>query len=93
MQAWRSASWFSCSPLENLRSSSAGAPRNAINHPRFNVAAYELDKLLGLNLVPPAVERSVNGRPASVIWWLDGFAMNKLDRRCKRIDPPDLDRR
>ena len=43
---------------------------------RFNVAAYELDKLLGLNLVPPSVERSVNGRPASVIWWLDNFAMN-----------------
>src|SRR4029453_2374047 len=59
---------------------------------RFNVAAYELDKLLGLNLVLPSVERSVNGRSASVIWWLDDFAMNELDRRRKRIDPPDLDR-
>jgi hypothetical protein len=56
---------------------------------RFNVAAYELDKLLGLNLVPPTVERSVNGRSASVIWWLDDFAMNELDRRRKGIDPPD----
>jgi len=59
---------------------------------RFNIAAYELDKLLGLNLVPPSVERSVGGRPASVIWWLDDFAMNELDRRRKRIDPPDADR-
>lgn len=59
---------------------------------RFNVAAYELDKLLGLNLVPPSVERSVNGRPASVIWWLENFAMNELDRRRKGIDPPDPDR-
>jgi hypothetical protein len=58
---------------------------------RFNVAAYELDKLLGLNLVPPTVERPVNGRQASVIWWLDDFAMNELDRRRKRIDPPDQD--
>jgi hypothetical protein len=58
---------------------------------RFNVAAYELDKLLGLNLVPPTVERTVNGRPASVIWWLDDFAMNEADRRRKRIDPPDQD--
>lgn len=56
---------------------------------RFNVAAYELDKLLGLNLVLPSVERSVNGRPASVIWWLDNVAMNELDRRRKGIDPPD----
>ena len=61
------------------------------NH-RFNVAAYELDKLLGLNLVPPSVERLVNGRPASVIWWVDNFAMNELDRRRKGIDPPDPDR-
>lgn len=59
---------------------------------KFNVAAYELDKLLGLHLVPPSVERSVNGRPASVIWWLDDFAMNELDRRRKKIDPPDHDR-
>jgi hypothetical protein len=59
---------------------------------RFNVAAYELDKLLGLNLVLPTVERQVNGRAASVIWWLDDFAMNELDRRRKRMDPPDLDR-
>jgi hypothetical protein len=47
---------------------------------RFNVAAYELDKLLGLNLVPPSVERPVNGRPASVSWWVDNIAMNELDR-------------
>jgi hypothetical protein len=37
--------------------------------------------LLGLNLVPPSVERLVNDRPASVIWWIDDFAMNELDRR------------
>ena len=59
---------------------------------RFNVAAYELDKVLGLNLVPPAVERVVSGRPASLIWWVDDFAMNELDRRRKGIDPPDLER-
>lgn len=58
---------------------------------RFNVAAYELDKLLGLNLVPPSVERPVNGRLASVTWWLDNFAMNELDRRRRGIDPPDPD--
>lgn len=58
---------------------------------KFNVAAYELDKLLGLNLVLPSVERPVNGRPASVIWWVDSFAMNELDRRRKGVDPPDPD--
>jgi len=59
---------------------------------KFNIAAYELDKLLGLNLVPPSVERLVNDRPASVIWWIDDFAMNELDRRRNRIEPPDPER-
>lgn len=59
---------------------------------RFNVAAYELDKALGLNLVPPSVERLVSGRWASFTWWVDNFAMNELDRRRKGIEPPDLDR-
>ena len=58
---------------------------------RFNVAAYELDKLLELDLVPPTVERPVNGRPASVTWWLDNFAMSEVDRRRLGIEPPDPD--
>lgn len=58
---------------------------------RFNVAAYELDKLLGLNLVPPSVERSAGGRTASLTWWVDDFTLNELDRRRKAIDPPDLE--
>lgn len=56
---------------------------------RFNVAAYELNKAIGLNLVPPSVERLVSGRAASVTWWADNFAMSELDRRRKGIDPPD----
>jgi hypothetical protein len=59
---------------------------------KFNVAAYELDKVLGLNLVVPSVERIVNGRPASVTWWLDDFVMTEQDRRRKKTDPPDLKR-
>lgn len=59
-------------------------------HFRLNVAAYELDKALGLNLVVPSVERQVaGGRPASLTWWLDNVAMNEVDRRRKRVEPPD----
>ena len=59
---------------------------------RFNVAAYVLDKALDLGLVPPSVERVVAGRPASVTWWVDDVVMNELDRRKKRVDPPDLEK-
>jgi hypothetical protein len=58
---------------------------------RLNLAAYELNKVLGLDLVVPSVERLVKGRPASLTWWLDNFSMNELDRRRKGIEPPDPD--
>ena len=58
---------------------------------KYNLAAYELDKLLGLNLVPTSVERIVADRPASVIWWIDDVVMSEVDRRRKKIDPPDRD--
>ena len=59
---------------------------------RFNIAAYELDKALELGLVTPSVDRVIDGRPASLTWWIDGIAMNELDRRRKGITPPDADR-
>ncbi|HJZ13078.1 MAG TPA: hypothetical protein VJ521_13060, partial [Acidobacteriota bacterium] len=36
----------------------------------FEVAAYELDKALGLNMVPPTVERIYEGKKGSVQWWV-----------------------
>jgi hypothetical protein len=54
---------------------------------RFNVAAYELDKALDLHLVPPSVVRTVDGRPASVTWWVDEVAMAERDRRQQKIQP------
>ena len=61
-------------------------------HYKYNVAAHELDKLLDRHLVPPSVERSVNSEAASVTWWLDDFAMNEVERRRKKIAPPEPDR-
>jgi hypothetical protein len=59
---------------------------------KSNVAAYELDKLLQLNLVSPSVERTVNGRPAALTWWVDDVLMDELTRRRQNIEPPELDR-
>ena len=39
---------------------------------KSEIAAYELDKLLALNMVPIAVERRVNGISGAAILWLDG---------------------
>jgi hypothetical protein len=54
---------------------------------QFNVAGYELAKLLELNMVPPYVERNVAGYLSSVSWWIDD-AMMERDRFRKKIQPP-----
>ncbi len=38
---------------------------------KYNIAAYRLDKLLGLGMVPVSVERTVAGDFAAVTWWVD----------------------
>jgi hypothetical protein len=55
---------------------------------QFNVAGYELAKLLGLNMVPPYVDRAVSGYASSVSWWVDD-AMMERDRIRKKIPAPD----
>jgi hypothetical protein len=44
---------------------------------KHDVAAYELDKLLGLGLVPPTVERRIQGRRGALKLWVEG-AMTEL---------------
>jgi len=58
---------------------------------KFNIAAYELAKLLDFPLVPPSVERKVAGTPAAVTWWIDD-AMMEGDRIKKKLQAPDLER-
>jgi len=36
------------------------------------IAAYEVDKLMGLDMVPPTVERQYEGRNVSMQLWVDG---------------------
>jgi hypothetical protein len=55
----------------------------------FNVAAYRLDRLIGLNVVPVSVERKVAGTRAALTWWVDDVQMMESDRHKKRLEPPD----
>ena len=56
---------------------------------KYNIAAYRLHRLLGLDMVPMSVERRINGKPASFTWWADNIQMLELDRLRKKIEPPD----
>jgi hypothetical protein len=55
---------------------------------RHEIAAYELDKLIGLGLVPPTVERTFSGSKGSLQLWVEG-AMTEAARKQKKVVPPD----
>jgi len=57
---------------------------------RHEVAVYELDKLLGLGLVPPTVERRIDGRDGSLQIWVEG-AMTENARRKKGLVAPGIE--
>jgi hypothetical protein len=57
---------------------------------KFNIAAFELAKLLGLDdMMPVTVERRWRGRIGSLSWWLP-FKLDEEQRQKKKINPPDL---
>jgi len=55
---------------------------------KFNPAAYQLARLLGLDSVRPAVERYVLGKRGSVSLWIEG-AFLESERLERKLPPPD----
>jgi hypothetical protein len=56
---------------------------------RFNVAAYRIDRLLGLHLVPVSVERRWKAKPAAYTWWVDDVMMDEGERMKRKLESPD----
>jgi hypothetical protein len=55
---------------------------------RTEVAAYELDKLIGLGMVPATVERTYENTTGSLQLWVDS-KMDEETRVKQKIHPPD----
>ncbi len=55
---------------------------------KYEVAAYALSRHLGLEIVPPVVEREIDGIPGSLQIFVEN-AITETDRRAKKIEPPD----
>ena len=56
---------------------------------KFNLAAYELAKLLGLDdMMPVTVERRYRGEPGSLTWWVDDVLMDENEREKTNAIPP-----
>jgi len=46
---------------------------------QYEIAAYQMDKLLGLDMIPPTVERKFDKKKGSLQFWIKG-TMSDLDR-------------
>jgi hypothetical protein len=54
---------------------------------KFELAAYELNRMLNMNMIPPVVERTYGTQKGSLQLWIDG-CMTELERTNKKIQPP-----
>ena len=58
---------------------------------RNNVAAYRLDRMLGLRMAPVTVMRTFDRKPGSFMWWVDDVMMDEKKRYGEKISAPDTD--
>jgi len=68
-----------------------GAPIPMKDSWKYNVAAYRLDRLLGLKMVPVAIPRPFEGKPAALSWWVDDVQFEEAVRIKKEVAPPDAE--
>jgi hypothetical protein len=65
---------------------------NFVDSYKYNIAAYRLAELVGLDdMLPVYVERKWDGKNGSLSWWLP-VKMDEADRYQKKIEPPDGDK-
>lgn len=64
---------------------------NFVDSYKYNIAAYALAELVGLDdMLPVYVERKWQGHTGSLSWWLP-VKMDEADRMARKLEPPDPD--
>ena len=71
-------------PIEASRRSQQTRLINLSDRWEHEVAAYRLDRLIGLRMVPVSVEREIGGQRGSMQYWIDGL-ISELRREQESI--------
>ena len=89
-QVTLSASWKTVDERRRgiIRLADGSTERNFRDSYEFEIAAYELDKLIGTNLVPATVERRWRGKTGAIQRWVEG-ATTDFDRREQNLQVPN----
>jgi hypothetical protein len=75
----------------SMQLATGGSELNFVDSYKYNIAAYALAELLGMDdMVPVYVERKWKGNAGSLSWWLP-VKMDEADRRKQQIYAPDTD--
>jgi hypothetical protein len=75
-----------------MRHSNGQLEFNFVDSYKYNIAAYRLAELLGVeDMLPVYVERKWKGQVGSLSWWLP-VKMDEADRAQKHLLAPDTDR-
>ena len=86
------AHWQTVDEFKHIFPNTRGTELNFRDCYKFNIAAYRLDEMLGLNMVPVSVARKIGGESGALTWWVDDVLMMEKKRWRKKIAPPDQKR-
>jgi hypothetical protein len=69
----------------------AGTEVNFVDSYKYNIAAYQLAEMLGIDdILPVYVDRKWKGEEGSLSWWLP-VKMDEVERHKRNLTPPDPD--
>ncbi len=81
--------WENVVKLPEVSGTTNRASRHFRDSYESEMAAYKINEILGLNNVPPTVNRDIEGRTGSVQLWMEKTT-KEVDRRRKGTVPPDV---
>ena len=74
-----------------IKTLESGTELNFVDSYKYNIAAYELAEVLGMDdMLPVYVERKWRGNVGSLSWWLP-VKMDEAERHKQKLEAPDPD--